>query len=40
MNLQEIITDINSYLAIMGEISENDAEKNCKTENDNYMKQS
>ncbi|WP_242328087.1 P27 family phage terminase small subunit [Lactococcus lactis] len=34
VNLQEIITDINSYLAIMGEISENDAEKNCKTENE------
>ncbi|MCW2280427.1 hypothetical protein [Lactococcus lactis] len=34
VNLQEIITDINSYLAIMGEISENDGEKNCKTENE------
>ncbi len=33
VDLQDIITDINSYLAIMDEISENGAEKNVKTEN-------
>lgn len=32
VDLQEIITDINSYLAVMSEISENSTEKNAKTE--------
>lgn len=35
VDLQEIIIDINYYLAIMSEISENGAEKNDKTENEN-----
>ena len=34
VELQEIITDINYYLAIISEVSENHAEKNCKTENE------
>lgn len=34
VELQEIITDINYYLAIISEVSENNAEKNCKTENE------
>lgn len=34
VELQEIITDINYYLAIIGEISETANEKNCKTENE------
>lgn len=34
VELQEIITDINYYLAIISEISENNAEKSCKTENE------
>lgn len=34
VELQEIITDINYYLAIIREASENNAEKNCKTENE------
>lgn len=32
VELQEIITDINVYLAIMAEISENSSEKNAQTE--------
>nr|DAH90188.1 MAG TPA: terminase small subunit [Caudoviricetes sp.] len=34
VELQEIITDINYYLAIISEAAENNAEKNCKTENE------
>ena len=34
VELQEIIPDINYYLAIIREASENNAEKNCKTENE------
>lgn len=34
VDLQEIITDINYYLSIMNEISENSTEKKDKTENE------
>ncbi|MCJ7969015.1 MAG: hypothetical protein MUW51_08655 [Lactococcus lactis] len=37
VDLQEIITDINSYLAVMSEISENSTEKNGKTEKEKLM---
>ncbi|MBK5075732.1 hypothetical protein IL308_02755 [Lactococcus lactis] len=37
VDLQEIIIDINSYLVIMDEISENTAEKKDKTENEYFL---